>query len=58
MINEEIYVLTKHGNFNSEYIENIPVYRRRFYLHLLQKEFEELEKIQEQEKSKYNKRLR
>jgi hypothetical protein len=40
MLNEEIYVLTKHGGFNSEYVENLPIYRRRHFLYLLDKEAE------------------
>ena len=43
MVNEEIYVLTKHAKFEASYIETIPVYKRRNYLALLQ---EENEKIQ------------
>ncbi|HPC09675.1 MAG TPA: hypothetical protein PLN85_01220 [archaeon] len=49
MVNEEIYVLTKHAKFQSEYIENIPVYRRRYFLYLFEKEMEELKKLQEKE---------
>ena len=41
MVMEEIYLLTKHGNFSSSYVENIPVYKRRYYLNLLKEEFEE-----------------
>lgn len=40
MLNEEIFILTKHGKFQADYIEKIPIYRRRYYLHLLNKEFE------------------
>ena len=47
MINEEIYILTKHGRFQADYIESIPVYRRRYYLHLLQDENERMEKERE-----------
>jgi hypothetical protein len=47
MIDEEIYVLTKHARFQAEYIENIPIYRRRHYLHLLERENEEIEKQRE-----------
>ena len=43
MINEEIYVLTRHGRFDANYIENIPIYRRRHFLYLLQKEAEKIE---------------
>lgn len=52
MVNEEIYVLTKHAKFQAEYIENIPIYRRRFYLHLLEKENEEIIKKQDEAASK------
>ena len=49
MIDEEIYYLTKHGNFQADYIENIPVYKRRHYIFLLNKEIEkeneEIERI-------------
>jgi hypothetical protein len=58
MVNEEIYVLTKHAKFQAEYIENLPIYRRRHFLHLLQKENEEIEKAQENAKIKGNTRPR
>lgn len=45
MVNEEIYYLTKHGRFEASYIENIPIYRRRHFLYLLQ---DELERTQEE----------
>ena len=48
MVNEEIYILTKHARFQAEYIENLPIYRRRHFLHLLQEENEEIERLQEQ----------
>jgi hypothetical protein len=48
-LNEEIFILTKHAKFQADYVEKLPVYRRRYYLHLLQKENEEIEKIQEKE---------
>ena len=44
---EEIYILTKHANFSSKYIENIPVYKRRYYLDLLKKEVDETKKEHE-----------
>ena len=47
MVMEEIYILTKHGKFNSDYIEKIPVYKRRFYLNLLKEELEESKRVQE-----------
>ena len=49
MVTQEIYILTKHGKFNAEYIEKIPVWKRRYYLYLLndeiEKQNEEIEKI-------------
>lgn len=56
MLDEEIYILTKHAKFQAEYIESIPIYRRRHYLYLLQKENEELEKLQEEARNKYNRK--
>jgi len=52
MVNEEIYVLTKHAKFQAEYIENIPIYRRRYFLHLLQDENEKMEKERERMEQK------
>ncbi len=52
MVNDEIYVLTKHGKFQAEYVESIPVYKRRYFLHLLEKENEEIKKEQERVKTK------
>jgi hypothetical protein len=46
-MNDEIYILTKHGKFQAEYVEELPIYRRRYFLHLMQKENEEIEKQQE-----------
>lgn len=58
MVNEEIYVLTKHAKFQADYVENIPVYKRRHFLYLLQKENEEIENMIEKEKNKSNVRPR
>ena len=58
MVDEEIYILTKHANFQADYIENLPIYRRRHYLFLLQRENEEIEKQQEKAKNKNNFRPR
>jgi hypothetical protein len=44
MITEETYILTKHSNFDSEYVENIPIYKRRYFLDLLEKENEMIKK--------------
>lgn len=52
MVNEEIFVLTKHAKFQADYVENIPIYRRRHFLHLLHKENEEIERLQDQAKNK------
>lgn len=40
MVMEETYLLTKHANFTPEYVENIPVYKRRYHLDLLKKEID------------------
>jgi len=58
MVDEEIYILTKHAKFQADYVENLPIYRRRHFLFLLQKENEEVKRIQEREKNKYNTRPR
>lgn len=49
---EEIYLLTKHANFSSEYIEKIPVYKRRFYLEMLKEELEQQKKAREKAEAK------
>ena len=49
---EEIYLLTKHANFSSEYIETIPVYKRRFYLEMLKDELEETKSAHEKAEKK------
>ncbi|MFW6272372.1 MAG: hypothetical protein ACOC2U_01165 [bacterium] len=54
MVNEEIYILTKHGGFQADYIENLPIYRRRHFLHLLDVENEETRKNQEKAEKRYN----
>lgn len=43
MVNQEIYILTKHGRFQADYVENLPIYRRRYFLHLFEKENEKIE---------------
>lgn len=47
MIDEEIYLLTRHGRFESSYIERIPVYKRRYFLHLLEREAEKIDEESE-----------
>jgi len=52
MMDEEIYVLTKHAKFQADYIENLPIYRRRHFLELLKKENDEIERIHDQQRSR------
>jgi hypothetical protein len=54
MVDEEIFVLTHHANFQADYIESIPIYRRRHYLFLLQKENEEIDRLQKRARNKYS----
>jgi hypothetical protein len=58
MVDEEIFVLTKHAKFQADYVENLPIYRRRHFLFLLQRENEEIQKQQEKIESKSNFRPR
>ena len=41
---DEIYVLTKHGKFSPEYLETIPIYKRRYFLHLMEEEADAIKK--------------
>jgi len=50
-LDEEIYVLAKHANLGAVYVETLPVYRRRHFLHLFQKEQEEIEKLYDKAKN-------
>jgi len=54
MVNKEIYYLTKHGRFQAEYIENLPVYKRRYFIFLLNEDIErqnnEIEKAKRKSK--------
>jgi phage terminase Nu1 subunit (DNA packaging protein) len=54
MVMQEIYILTKHGNYDSEYVENIPVNKRRYYLELLREEIDTIKKEQEKSKTTVN----
>jgi hypothetical protein len=47
MVLQEIYILQKHANFPAPYIENLPTWKRRYHIHLLEKEVEELKKHHE-----------
>lgn len=49
---QEIYILTKHSNFSAPYVENLPTYKRRYYLHLLEEELEAIRKHRENEERK------
>ena len=44
--------MTKHAKFQADYVENLPVYRRRHFLHLLEKEIELTEKEHDKIKGK------
>ena len=52
MVDEEIYILTKHAKFQADYIEKLPIYRRRHFLFLLQRENDEIEKMNEKARRK------
>jgi len=52
MVMQEIYILTKHANFSAQYVENLPTWKRRYYVHLLEKEVEETKKQQENQTRK------
>jgi hypothetical protein len=54
MVLEEIYLLTKHGRFSADYIERIPVYKRRYFLNLMREEAEEIKKEQEKSQTHVN----
>ena len=58
MVDEEIYILTKHAKFQADYIEKLPIYRRRHFLFLLEREYEEVEKMQDKERNRNNFRPR
>lgn len=51
---EEIYLLTKHGRFSSEYIEKIPVFKRRYFLNLMKQEIDEIKREQEKSQTHVN----
>lgn len=54
----EIYMLTKHGKFSAEYIEKIPIYKRRYYLHLMEEEADQIKKENDRIESKNKMRYR
>lgn len=58
MVDEEIYILTKHAKFQADYIERLPIYRRRHFLFLLQKENDEIKRLQDKAQNKANYRPR
>lgn len=49
---QEIYILTKHANFSAEYVENLPTWKRRYYIDLLEREVDEVKKQQEAQSRK------
>jgi len=54
MVDEEIYILTKHAKFQADYVEKLPIYRRRHFLFLLEKEHDEIEKMRDKQENKNN----
>lgn len=54
MVLEEKYLLVKHANYTPEYVDNAPVYERRFLLNLLRTELEEMKEAQEKASRKNN----
>jgi hypothetical protein len=54
MVLEEIYLLTKHGRFSADYIEKIPVYKRRYFLNLMKEEADEIKKEREKSQTHVN----
>lgn len=58
MVMEEIYILTKHANFPSRYVESIPVFKRRFYLQKLKEDLEAQKNSNEQASRKAKNRIR
>lgn len=47
MVLDEIYTLTKHSNFTPEYLELIPVYKRRYFINRLKEDIDAIEKEHE-----------
>ena len=46
---QELYILTKHAHFSAEYVENLPVWKRRYYIHLLEEEVDAIKAEQEKQ---------
>ncbi|MFW6242846.1 MAG: hypothetical protein ACOC2W_01680 [bacterium] len=42
MILDEIYLLTKHSNFSYKDLENLPTYKRRYFLHKLKNDIDQI----------------
>jgi hypothetical protein len=47
-VNEEIYVLVKHGRFSYNDCVNMPVHQRKIFLEKLVEEAEDMQKKQEE----------
>jgi hypothetical protein len=58
MVMQEIYILQKHANFSAQYVENLPTWKRRYYIHLLEEEVEQIKAKQESESRKMNSRAK
>jgi hypothetical protein len=52
MVMQEIYILTKHANFSADYVEKLPTWKRRYYVHLLEEEVEQTKKQHEEQARK------
>jgi len=51
---EELYILTKHCNYDYEALENMAVYKRRFFLNKYREEIE----LQKQEQQKIESKMK
>lgn len=52
MVMQEIYILQKHANFSAEYVEKLPTWKRRYFIHMLEEEAEIIKKEQEAQANK------
>ena len=58
MVDEEIFVLTHHADFQADYIEKLPIYRRRHFLYLLERENDAIEEMRDKARNQNNFRPR
>lgn len=52
MVMQEIYILQKHAGFSADYVEKLPTWKRRYYIHLLEQEVEQIKAQQEAQTNK------